>query len=323
MKNINFKPLSLLLAGALLGVLGGLVRECIKPFWIYLLIFSFLLILYGSGSTSILWNIYLRYRKNKRIIGKHLIGILNDIPWNVEYREISSWTNTSPNNWMKTINDYAKAHNLNIKAKLVNIGKNLVLPHYIAILNPYGGVYPESDTKEFIGTLDKIFSYVKEGGLFINVADIPGYYLYNSLLKRRLDTTPTIYGPDLRPQKPFAETPFMKRLGLQILDTDQDDDLKKWKLKIDNDKEQEVKIQRVVIVEKNVKSIIETKTKRYIFVDPSQADRKSYSDFSFSSFFYIYYGNGKFLILLGSDNYLDNNDVKNWVIKIILDTVKE
>jgi hypothetical protein len=35
--------------------------------------------------------------------------------------------------------------------------------------------------------LDEIFNYVKEGGIFLNISDIPGYWAYNKLLERRLD----------------------------------------------------------------------------------------------------------------------------------------
>ena len=73
--------------------------------------------------------------------------------------------------------------------------------------------------------MKKIFNYVEEGGVFINVADIPGYFAYNSPLGRKLDTTPPTYFMERRPdgkisistERVFERTPFLEKLGLQVL----------------------------------------------------------------------------------------------------------
>lgn len=80
------------------------------------------------------------------------------------------------------------AKELGIKARIRYINAETQFDSVVAVLNPYGEVYPEVDVKENI-SIQKIFSYVKNGGLFINVADVPLYYAYNSMLRRFVDTT--------------------------------------------------------------------------------------------------------------------------------------
>ena len=51
---------------------------------------------------------------------------------------------------------------------------------------------PEIDIKK-LATSQKIFSYVRNGGIFINSAGVPLYYAYNIALRRFVDTTdPTV-----------------------------------------------------------------------------------------------------------------------------------
>ena len=66
-------------------------------------------------------------------------------------------------------------------------------------------------------------NYVREGGVFANVADIPSYWAYNPDLHRKLDTTTAIYGTLQTPTgtqifstRPFELTPLAKKLGLRV-----------------------------------------------------------------------------------------------------------
>ena len=96
----------------------------------------------------------------------------------------------------------------------------------VAILNPYGGSYPEDDLKN-LSTMSKIIGYVKEGGVFVNVADVPSYWAHNSVLGRKLDIAQSVYVPiqsgqtiSVIPTKLFELTPIAKELALKIVQVD-------------------------------------------------------------------------------------------------------
>lgn len=296
-KNMNLKPLSLLFAGALLGIIGGLFREDIKPYLIYIIILVFILILFGSGFLSIIWHEYIIFRRNNREFFKYPIGILNDMSWDLD-KDISSYTNITNKIWANEIDKYkSKAK---IKLKLINCKKEFM--RYIAIINPYGGVYPELDEQRYY-SFNKIFEYVKEGGIFINVADIPGYYEFNLNIKRRLDTTPPVYDPSTYASgRPFAETPFMRRLGLQVLNVESNQNINHWDVQMENII-LKIPISRVVKEEKNIKSIVSVKD-------------------NVTPFFNVTYGKGMFLMFLGSDGYLTDEKVRRFIINNIFDCIE-
>ncbi len=45
--------------------------------------------------------------------------------------------------------------------------------------------YIQEDSLNKKTTLNKILEYVKEGGIFVNVADVPFFWAYNFNIKRR------------------------------------------------------------------------------------------------------------------------------------------
>jgi hypothetical protein len=142
---------------------------------------------------------------------KPKIGILNDMKWDTTDPQISAWTDISPEKW-KTI--FKSATKIGIEFVTVEDS----LEKFVAVLNPYGSVYPERDLKNF-STMNKMLDFVKEGGTFINIADIPFYYAYDQKLNRKLDTTApffTIQNNQIVPTRPFELTPLMKELGLNI-----------------------------------------------------------------------------------------------------------
>ena len=76
-------------------------------------------------------------------------------------------------------------------------------------------------------TLRKIFKYVKDTGLFVNVADIPGYWAYNVLLKRCIEAAPPLRSTILQEGKLliselplFSMVPWTQRLGLRVYNTE-------------------------------------------------------------------------------------------------------
>lgn len=133
------------------------------------------------------------------------IGILSDITERLLTEELKlEKLKISPEEWKKYIE---KENACKIKVELINIDTNFY--DYVAILNPYGSTYPENDIDNFT-TLDKILQYVRNGGLFINVADLPGFAVSNPKCKKEYKrTTETDNVTDI---------PLVKKLGLQIVD---------------------------------------------------------------------------------------------------------
>lgn len=62
---------------------------------------------------------------------------------------------------------------------------------YSFVINPYGSKYLEEDLENFTN-LEAIKRYIINGGIFLNIADIPFYYAYSSQLKKSIDTTPLL-----------------------------------------------------------------------------------------------------------------------------------
>lgn len=215
-----------------------------------------------------------------------------------------NYTDILPEEWKKRIERHAKSEGVKVQVKLIRIDKNF--DSYAAIINPFGAVYPESDLKSF-DTLNKIFNYVEDGGLFVNTEDIFGYFAYNALLEpgRKIETPPPVYGMQyasdgkitaLIPARPFERTPAMEKLGLRVLNTENNEQLCRWDLKFENMFGDEVgpmcgvKVPRVVVVEKNVKPIVKSQ-KSETNVSNEKVD--------VTPLCFINYGNvGKFLMSL-------------------------
>ncbi len=316
----TYKSLALLFAGALASVLGTLFIQHLSPprCLLYpLVVIGVILIFYGSGLISNRWKHYNLWRRRGHWLIAPKLGILSDIEWKTQYKEISTCTNISSKEWKEEIVKLAKESRVKIKVELINTKKNF--DSYFAILNPYGGVYPEHDMKNY-ETLNKILTYVSEGGLFVNVADIPGYWVYNPLLRGILDATPPIYGiaindgqVSVRPVRPFELTPFMEKLGLRGLNTEHtplfnwDVEFEKKFNSIANKTKydiKEIEVHRTVVVERNVEAIMKP---------------KKHNDESVTPLFFVNYGNGKFLIsLVRLVKYPQNTKIKKMLAETII-----
>lgn len=308
-----YRELALLFAGALASIIGTLlIKSPATNGTILLLCLAIiLLILYGTGVITTM-----NHKRNlfTRKINK-IIGIFNDMAWETENKEISAWTNISPVDWKNAIEQYAITNKARIKVRLMSIDDNF--DRYTAILNPYGGVYPERNLKEYT-TLNRIFDYVEHEGIFINVADIPGYWAYNPLLKRRLDATPQIYGTvqdksgkiAFVPARLFELTPFMERLGLRVLNTTSYSFSSSWSLenKSGINKQLAINADRAVVEEKNVVPIIKSQV---------------FNGFKVTPIFYTKYGDGKFLTsLIWFDSSRKLNDsVRDLLIELIIEEI--
>lgn len=317
MRNI-WKDLALLCAGALISVVGAIVlqpRVYSLPFWI--LIFILIgLFLYGSGAiTKALASLRLWRRKGFWFLVPK-IGILNDMRWDAANNETHSWTEVSPGEWKALLESKLETC-LKAKVRLIDAEKDF--DSYIAVLNPYGGVYPENDLKTS-RTLSKIFDYVNKGGIFVNVADIPGYWAYNKILKRRLDATPVIYGIDrtkegsieIIPVRPFMLTPFMEKLGLQVYNTDIGD-LHLWKVEFEDKFDDsgtigEITVHRVAAVEKNLIPVIK--------------HRKLMPNVNATPLFLVNYGEGSFIISLVFESSDNNKKIEDPIANVLTRLVR-
>lgn len=317
------RSLALLFAGALASTIGRLFIQ--PPFpYLYLCILILVLIgliLYGAGAISMAaQQYYYPWRRKGNTFLAAKVGILNDIGDNIEDKEVYSWADIIPGGWKKETEKLAGENKMNIKTKLIDVSKEW--DSYIAILNPYGGVYPEHDVKTF-KTLNKIFDYVNKGGVFVNVADIPGYWSYNLLLKRRLDATPPIYGVDRTPNgqisiipiRPFDLTPFMEKLGLRVFNIE-NATISKWKVEFEDrynmllEGVDEIRVDRATVVERNVRPVIKPKRDGGTNLTP---------------LFLAGYGNGEFLIsqVFINKDHPQNSKMKEIVVKIMIEVIKE
>jgi len=104
----------------------------------------------------------------------------------------------------------------------------------------------------------------------------------------------------------------MERLGLRVFNTEKDDKLSKWdvslKGKFSKEKQNigEIRVHRVVVVERNVETIIEPKDEK-------------------TPIFIVNYGEGVFLISLVFFNkeYPQNYKIKEMLAKIIIDLLRK
>lgn len=314
------RSLTLLFAGALASVLGGLLfQSTVIDIRIWILVaMVIVLILYGSGSISKMWHNFNLWKRRGNTLIAPKVGIFNDMRWDLEDNEIRTYVDISPEERKKNIERCAKENKIKIRVKLIDVKKNF--DSYTVILNPYGGVYPEHNFKNF-ETMNKILNYVNEGGIFVNIADIPCYWAYNPLLKRKLDTTPAFYGTVnkngqmiIMPIRTFERTPLMENLGLKIISTE-NHPLFNWNVELEEKFKMisqdigEINVHRVAIVERNVEPIIK----------PRRLNQEN----KITPFFLVNYGNGKFLISLLFENNTDNRKIKKVIPKVIIKLIKK
>ena len=296
------KYLALVIGGALFGIIAGILVTGVSSNQetstdlcklIGLIILAFCLIACGQSDYSIWHTINIKRRKHFL-----KIGILNDIPQNK--KEGWAHTNVCQKQWKDEIERQIKKDKRRldfiynpcnrINVKLIEVKDNF--DSYTAIINPYGGVYPERNLENH-ETLNKVLDYVAGGGLFINVADIPSYFAYNEKLKRRLEITPpAMWREDEKrglivPVKPFDRTPLLEKAGLRAYRVNTTWDIEfedKYKdflgLGING-----TKVCRVGVVEKNVKPVVKVK--------PGKKEGEKVTPL-----FFVEYGEGEFLFSL-------------------------
>jgi len=172
------------------------------------------------------------------------IGIISDLPWDNESPEkkthMWAWPQMNPKEWRRRVLEEASKNGVRIKVKHIkihHIHTRSFLERYNAIINPYGSVYPEIDTKEML-VWNAIQRYVRNEGLFVNIADIPLYWVYDlntdalyDSVKRTYQYVPLEFvrsGESLKLKHtslegiaPFAETLFLGDVKVQVINMEQ------------------------------------------------------------------------------------------------------
>lgn len=296
LRNIAFT-----LVGALSSAIVGLWIKAPLPRGLLplLLVLVVLLLLFAVGvfeRVRTVWQV--RTRHGSFPFKAPQVCILNDLEWKPEGDRVSTGTAVRPSQWKHMLEEKAAESGIKVRVRLVKGRKSL--PRYCLVVNPYGGVYPESDLENRT-TLRTIFSYVAGGGFFLNVADIPGFWAYSAMLHRRQHATPAIWGVregGYTGIRPFKLTPFMAQLGLEVLNSE-GTSMFEWPAKPHQEcaslgiPDDPLAVHRVVRVEPNVVPLILARE-----IQEAQG-----GSVGVTPFFAIPYGDGAFIVSLVFQNH--------------------
>jgi hypothetical protein len=177
---------------------------------------SFITFLLGNWITALTLRSFISKRSGRFPLKVPKIGILEDLGWDAKNTgQIATYTKISPKKWQSLIKYRARKHELPVEVELIKASQNL--DPYIMVLNPYGGVYPEYDL-ETDATFTKVLRYVKAGGVFINVADVPGFWAYpleETKRRRHVGNIEPVRSEDVSFPTEF-HTPLLDRLGVPM-----------------------------------------------------------------------------------------------------------
>jgi hypothetical protein len=197
LKEQDLRSLAFVLAGAFFAFIPTMLTLPPFPVWWFAGSITVLFALIGVAllyGTGLLQDYAHRRRLSARWKGTLRAGILNDSGWNLERTDTYAWTDVRPENWKSQLEQSTEEGLPKLSPELIRVSSHF--DSYAIILNPYGGVYPEEDLANFT-SLRKIIDFVREGGLFVNVADIPSFWAYNQDLNRRLAVAQTVYATDV------------------------------------------------------------------------------------------------------------------------------
>jgi len=296
--------LSIVTGATILSIIGPNILDYFPFGWIrdtFLLVLALLFLLYGFGSIRMIIK-FIRQKLRDSSTFRPQIGILYGIsPGRADSIPLV-WSDDSPNTLKGRITGIADAMNREIKVNLIYT--NEAFDKYNVIINPFGGCYPESSFDKF-PVYYKLLEYIRKGGIFVNVADVPTYWAYNPHIGRKLDRTPPVYGVRGEEVRYFKLTPLMQELGLRVLNVEQPNSTA-WQVRMSpkyrqySDKIIKLVPSRAVVVEGNVEPIIAPREENGHLLTP---------------LFLCSYGNGRCLISL---SFLDNKFRSNGFLKDII-----
>lgn len=304
------RNLSLVLGATILSVFGPNVLRLFPDGSIgnlILFVLAIFLLLFGFGTIEkVVSEARVRFRNSRFICPK--VAIFTGVSQNFKSEIPLVWTDISPEEWKNEIEEIARELGKNIKVNLIfSVGS---FDSYNAILNPYGGNYPETSFDNF-PVYNKILNYIRSGGLFVNVADIPTYWAYNPHLKRMLDRTPAVYGISGEEVRFFNRVYLMQELALRVQNIEQLQPpilpfqmLERYSsLGVDITN---LLASRAAFIEGNVESVVQ----------PIRV-----GDQDMTPLFFCNYGDGRCLISLSflNDAFSQNRPLKTVIAKLVVD----
>jgi len=329
---------ALIIFGALASIIPSLYfQRLLSTTWLAVTaLLALFFALLGMGVFSLIPTLQRKMRKGIRIywpLGMWTqrkiirraprVGILTGIEWEEQDHVTHTYTNVTPQEWIEAIKNKADQEHLKLKVRAISANTNL--DQYLIVLNPYGGVYPEADLKD-LTTLNRIFAYVENGGVFVNVADVPGFWAYSPLLRRKVHATPPVYAVDRIDNKgirmigvrSFQCTPFSVRLGLWVVGSDPpwcwNIELEEPYKSIDKGK-LKMLIDRAVVEKHDGEVTVETIVK-------TTSEDVNGSNLPLTPLFFGNYGEGRFLISLICQSECQNRKMKEILVGLVNSLVK-
>lgn len=306
--NSLLRNISLVLAATILSVYGPNMLRFFPGDSIgnlILLMLAIFLLLYGFGTIEkILSATRMKLRNSRFICPK--VAILNGVSRNLSSEIPIVWSDIYPAEWKHEIELIANALGKMIKVKLIYANESF--DSYNAVLNPYGGNYPETSFDKF-PVYTKILQYIRNGGLFVNIADIPTYWAYNPLLKRILDRTPAIYGGSGEEVRFFNCVPLMQEFAVRVHNIERSGAFPFQMLDKYNGLGADMSTflaSRAAFIEGNIESVIQ----------PIKVDNQD-----MTPLFFCNYGDGRCLVSLSflKDGFSQNKPLKTVIAKLVVD----
>lgn len=209
------QQLVLVLGGAILGAVSTDLTALLPPTrWrtVGLTLGALVLILYGFGLPQRTRQVLVRAVRNNRW-RRPRIGILAGLLSTTGDGIVSMSTDIPPSEWKEAIKKAAAGRRVSVVVRLIPATRPL--DSFDAVVNSFGSTYPEASFQDF-PVYRRVLDYVRAGGLFVNVADIPTYFAFNAHLKRSIDRTPAVYAGGGQPVRFFERVPLMEELAVRV-----------------------------------------------------------------------------------------------------------
>jgi hypothetical protein len=207
--------LALVLGGAIFGVVGTDLTALLPiSRWrtVTLTFGALLLIMYGFVIPQHARTVLILAVRRKRW-RRPRIGILAGLTSTTGDRIVPMSTEIPPAEWKEELRKAAARRGVAVRIKLTPALARF--DSFDALVNPFGSTYPESSFQDF-PIYRRLLDYIREGGLFVNVADIPTYFAFNAHLRRSIDRTPAVYSGEGQPVRFFERVPLMEELAIRV-----------------------------------------------------------------------------------------------------------
>lgn len=252
-----WKSLAAVIGATILSLIGPKVVSTEQLTWSKWVIFFFiavLLLLYSFNFIARFWQKLVIFIRNKPYFCPK-VGIIYSVS-NIEPNNIPLvWTDVAPERWGSLVKNAAEIANKKIIIKLIDAKSSF--DSFNVIINPYGGNLPELNLVAF-PVYNKLLNYIKKGGFFVNIADIPTYWSFNPLINRLVDRTPAVYDIHGAVSRHFQRTPLLEELALSAYNLGKQN---KNKFKLDGrysgygEKDISLRLSRCVKIESHIESV--------------------------------------------------------------------